>query len=105
MAIGAAACVALGIVVLVARDRGSDGPAAFLAHDSASGLLIEWTRVGSDVTGSATQAQLARPTPGLLADNRLLNEAAREVRRDSSRFTGTISGDSVRLDFAGGLCA
>jgi hypothetical protein len=94
-----AACVAIVAVVLSSGD--DEGPRAFMASDDTSALLVEWTRVGDDLSGSLTQARLVDPAPLLLGDTTLLREKPRELQQGSSAFTGTISDDSVRLRLAG----
>jgi hypothetical protein len=74
-----------------------------VVRDASSALLIEWTRVGDDLLGSMISAQLVVPEPDRFADDRLGGEAAREVQRESRPFSGTVSGDSLRLQFADGL--
>jgi hypothetical protein len=61
-----AACVAIGAVLL--SSGGDDGPRAFMAADDTSALLVEWTRVGDDLSGSLMQARLVDPAPLLLGD-------------------------------------
>ena len=95
----AAVCV---VIIVVAMSSGSDdGPRSFMAADSTGALLVEWTRVGDDVSGSLTQARLLAPTPVLLGNDALLREKPREIPQASSPFTGTVNGDGVRLQLAG----
>ena len=96
-----AAAVCVAIVVVALSSGGDDGPRSFLAADSTSALLVERTRVSDDMSGSLTQARLAQPTPVLFGDDALLREKPREMQQGSSPFTGTVSGDSVRLRLAG----
>jgi hypothetical protein len=97
-------CVAVvAVVAVVASSSGNDdGPRAFVVRDASSALLIEWTRVGDDVSGSMTRAQLVVPEASRFASNKVAAGVPREVVRDSRPFTGTISGDSVRLLFSDG---
>jgi hypothetical protein len=95
-----AVCVAI-VGVIALSSGGDDGPRSLLAADNTSALLVEWTRVGDDVSGSLTQARLAEPTPVLFGDDTLLREKPREMQQGSSPFTGSVSGDSVRLRLAG----
>ena len=104
IAIVGAVVVCVLIVAVIAVSSGStDGRRTFVVRDASSALLIEWTRVGDDVSGSMTRAQLVVPEASRFADDRLAGEVAREVQRESRPFTGTVSGDSVRLQFADGL--
>jgi hypothetical protein len=98
-----AALVACAVVVgvILASSGGDDGSRSFMAADDTSALLVEWTRVGDDLSGSLTQARLAEPAPVLLGDTTLLREKPREMQQGSSPFTGTVSRDSVRLRLAG----
>lgn len=72
-----------------------------MAADSTGALLVEWARVGDDLSRSLTQAGLLAPTPVLFGDDALLREKPRELQQGSSPFTGNVSGDSVRLQLAG----
>ena len=90
-----AVCVAIVVVVLLSG--GDDGPRSFTAAESTGVLLVELTRVGDEVSGSLTPARLMAPTPVLFGNDALL----REMQQGSSPFTGTVSGDSVRLQRAG----
>ena len=96
-----AVAVCVAVIVVVLSSGGDDGPRSFMAADDTGALLVEWTRVGDDVSGSLTQARLAEPTPVLFGDDTLLREKPREMQQGSSPFTGTVSGDSVRLQLAG----
>lgn len=95
-------CVAVIVVTVAACGGNGDGPATFMVRDTRSALLVEWTRVGDDVSGSMTRAQLVVPQPSGLADDRVAAGVAREIARDIRPFTGTIGGDSVRLRFTDG---
>jgi hypothetical protein len=95
--------VALCLAVIVLSSGSDDAPRTFFVRDASSALLIDWTRVGDNVSGSITRAQLVAPEPSRFGDDRLASEVAREVKRDSRPFTGTVSGDSVRLQFADNL--
>ena len=98
-----AAIIACAVIagVILASSGSDDGPRSFMAADNTSALLVEWTRVGDDVSGSLTQARLAEPTPVLFGDDALLRDKPREMQQGSSPFTGAVSGDSVRLQLAG----
>lgn len=100
--VGAVVGCALIVAVIAVSSGNSDGPRTFVVRDASSALLIEWTRVGDDVSGSMTRAQLIIPDASRFADDRVAAGIAREVTRDSRPFTGTISGDSVRLLFSDG---
>jgi hypothetical protein len=92
----AALAACLTIVAVVALSSGSDdGPATFLSHNDQSAIEVKWTRTGGDVSGSLSAAQVTQgqaraeifstaPPPGA-------------IEQHSAPFTGTISGDSVRL--------
>jgi hypothetical protein len=95
-------CVAVVAVIVASSSGSDDGPQTFMVRDSNSALLLEWTRVGDDVSGSMTRAQLVVSEASQSADDRVAAGMAREVTRDSQAFTGTISGHSVRLQFGGG---
>jgi len=98
----AAVAVCVAIVVAVALSSGSDdGPRSFMATRSTAAVLVEWTRVGDDVSGSLTQAGLAEPTPVLFGNDALLREQQREMQQRSIPFTGTVNDDSVRLQLTG----
>jgi len=104
IAVAGAVLVGVLIVAVIAVSSGStDGPRMFMVRDASSALLVDWTRVGDDVSGSMTRAQLVIPEASRFADDRLAGEVAREVQRENRPFTGTVSGDSVRMQFADGL--
>ena len=96
-----AICVAVAATILMASGN-DDASQTFVAQDGSTALLIAWTRVGDDVSGSMTRAQLVVPEPSRFVDARLASEVPREVKRNSRPFTGTSSGDSVRLALADG---
>lgn len=96
-----AVCVAV-VAVIALSSGGGDGPGMFLVRNASSALLIDWTRVGDDVSGLMTRAQLLVPEASRFADDRVAGEVPRELARDSRPFTGTINGDSVRLLFSDG---
>jgi len=99
----AGALVAVVVVAAISLSSGGgDVPGTFVVRDASSALLIEWTRVGDDVSGSMTRAQLVVPESSRFANDRVAAGAPREMTRDSRPFTGTISGDSVRLLFSDG---
>jgi hypothetical protein len=101
--VGAVVVCVLIVAVIAVSSGNTDGPRTFMVRDASSALLINWTRVGDDVSGSMTRAQLVVPEASRFADDRLAGEVAREVQRESRPFSGTVSGDSVRLQFADGL--
>lgn len=104
LAAGAVVVAVLLVVAVIASSSGSsDGPHAFLSKDATAALLVQWDRVGDDVSGTTTYAHFATDTPGLFGDPRLTKEAARDVQRNAAPFTGTISGDSVRLRLSGSV--
>jgi hypothetical protein len=94
------ACVA--IVGVVASSGSSDGRQMFVFHDDDSALLVDWARVGDDVSGSMTYAHLVRHTLGVLEVNRHPEETPRDVQRASGAFTGSVGHDGVRLQFDDG---
>ena len=93
----AAVAVCVASVIVVLSSGGDDRPRSFMAAESTGALLVELTRVGDEVSGSMTQARLVAPTPVLFGNDAGL----REMQQGSSPFTGTVSGDSVRLQLAG----
>jgi len=98
----AAVCGAVIVVTVAACGGNGDGPATFLSHDDESAIGVKWTRVGDDVSGSMTRAQLVVSEASRFASDPVAAGVPREVTRDSRPFTGTISGDSVRLLFTDG---
>jgi len=103
--IAAVAVCAVAGAMLAISSAGDDGPRSFVARDNGSAVLIEWTRVGDDLSGSMTQARLVNAAPDRPVDSRLADEVPRDVQRDTSPFTGTISDRSVRLQFSNLLSA
>jgi hypothetical protein len=100
---GAASVVlVVGVMVLLAG-CGGDGSRSFVVGDGDEVLIVEWTRVGDDVSGSLTSAELKVPeNDTLFGKAPIEGEAQRKIQQDSNAFTGTISGDSVRLQFGSG---
>ncbi len=79
-----------------------DGPHSFLARDDTSALFVEWKRVGDDVSGSLSAAEVNQPQTGPLSGRRAA--AGRDHRADRA-FTGTVSDDSVRLQIGSGAAS
>ena len=101
--VGAVVLCVLIVAVIAVLSGNTDGPRTYMVRDASSTLLVEWTRVGDDVSGSMTRAQLVVPEARRFADDRLAGEVPREVQRESRPFTGTVSGGSVRLQFTESL--
>ena len=79
---------------------GSDvGPASFLAHDDTGAVSVEWKRVGDDVSGSLSAAELNQPQQGLFQAGA---QPPGEITDQTGAFTGTVSDDSVRLQIGSG---
>jgi len=95
-------CVAVVGEIVASSSGSDDGPRTFMVGDSNSALLLEWTRVGDGVSGSMTRAQLVVSEASRFASDPVAAGVPRELTRDSRPFTGTISGDSVRLLFTDG---
>lgn len=95
-------CLAVAGVMVASSSGNDEGPRTFVVKDGTSALLIEWTRVGDDVSGSMTRAQLVVSDASRFADDKVAAGIPRVVTRDIRPFTGTISGDSVRLLFGDG---
>lgn len=94
--------VACVIVASLGACGSDDGPQAFLARDKTSAVFIEWKRVGDDVSGSLSAAEVNQPQTGLFL------AAARppgEITEQTSGFTGTIRDDSVRLTIGSGAAS
>jgi len=79
--------------------------------DNDEAMFVQWTRVGDDLSGSITFARLGAPVSternflGGPAQPDLLNELARDVDTEKVAFTGTVAGDSVRLQQGSGALA
>jgi len=97
---GAHQAVAAGLAVMLVAVAGcgsSDGPQSFLAQDASSAVSVQWKRVGDDVSGSISTTEVTKPETGVFA------EPAGEIKQQSEAFTGTVEGDSVRLQAGGAL--
>ena len=97
-----AALLLAAIAAIALAGCGSDdGPASFLAHDDTGAVFVEWNRVGDDVSGSLSAAEVNQPQEG-----QGFFEAAAQppgaVTEQTGAFTGTVSGDSVRLQVGSG---
>jgi hypothetical protein len=100
-----AATVLVGALVSAATLTGcgsDDGPRSFLARDAESALFVEWKRVGDDVSGSVSAAEINRPQSGLF---QTAAQPPGEVTEQTSAFTGTVSDDSVRLTIGSGAAS
>jgi len=92
LAIAAAAAVVIVLLVVAIGGGNSDGPAAFLSKDADSAVFVSWTRVGDDVSGSLSAAEVARPQPGLFQ-----TVTPGQVVPQTASFTGAVRDGSVRL--------
>jgi len=92
LAIAAAAAVVIVLLVVAIGGGNSDGPAAFLSKDADSAVFVTWTRVGDDVSGSLSAAEIAQPQPGLFQ-----TVTPGQVVPQTASFTGTVRDGSVRL--------
>jgi len=92
LAIAAAAAVVIVLLVVAIGGGNSDGPAAFLSKDADSAVFVTWTRVGDDVSGSLSAAEVAQPQPGLFQ-----TVTPGQVEPQTASFTGTVRDGSVRL--------
>lgn len=102
LAAACAVCIAVLGVVVVATAGSSDGPAAFLFQDTTSAVFVQWTRSGDDVSGTIAGAEIGQPQTGMFG---VALRPAGEVRQHSGPFTGTVDGDSVRLQIGSGSAA
>lgn len=105
-AAGAAAALLLAVIAAIplAGCGSDDGPASFLAHDDTGAVFVEWQRVGDDVSGSLSAAEVNQPQP----QQGLFQAAAQppgEITQQTGAFTGTVSDDSVRLQIGSGAAA
>jgi hypothetical protein len=100
-------CRAIGLPIvlvallsaLLAGCGSDDGPQSFLASDNTSALFVEWKRVGNDVSGSVSAAEVNQPQTGLF---QAAAQPPGEITEQTSGFTGTVSDDSVRLTIGAG---
>lgn len=92
----AAMAVALGAC---GSDSSSDGPQSFLVRDASGALFVEWDRVGNDVTGSMLATNVAQPEAGPFSSTAQTGE---RVQQQTTSFTGTVRGESVRLQVGSG---
>lgn len=97
--IAAVVCVLVVVVIISTRGGGSDGPAGFLSHDAESVVFVQWTRVGDDVSGSLSVAEVTQPQAGLFSSTA---RPAGEIEQQTAPFTGTVGDDSVRLQIGSG---
>ena len=103
-AAGAFAALLLAAIAAtsVAGCGSHDGPASFLWHDNTGAVFVEWKRVGDDVSGSLSAAEVNQRQQGLF-------EAAAqppgEITEQTGAFTGTVSDDSVRLQIGSGAAS
>jgi len=98
LAIAAVAAVVIVLLVIALGAGSSDGPAAFLSKDAGSAVFVSWTRVGDDVSGSLSAAEVAQPQPGLFQ-----TVTPGQVVPQSASFTGTVRDGSVRLLIGAGI--
>jgi hypothetical protein len=89
----------LVVAATIAACGSDDGPQSFLAHDATSALFVEWKRVGDDVSGSVSAAEVNQPQAGLLAS---AAQPPGEISQQTAGFTGTVKDDSVRLTIGSG---
>jgi hypothetical protein len=90
----------LAMLAALAAGCGSDdGPESFLAHDNTSALFVEWKRVGDDVSGSVSAAQVNQPQTSLF---QAAAQPPGEITEQTAGFTGTVSDNSVRLQIGSG---
>ncbi|MCA1678617.1 MAG: hypothetical protein LC777_06550 [Actinobacteria bacterium] len=61
LAVTASATVVIVLVVIAIGGGDPDGPAAFLSKDADSAVFLTWSRVGDDVSGSLSGAEVAQP--------------------------------------------
>lgn len=100
IALAAAIAVPLAMLgVVVATAGSSDGPAAFLFQDKTSAVFVQWTRSGDDVSGTIAGAEVGQPQAGMFG---AALRPAGEVQQHRSAFTGTVDGDSIRLQIGSG---
>lgn len=100
--VAASVCVVIALTATVAGCGSDDGAKSFLARDATSALFVDWKRVGDDVSGSVSAAEINAPQSGLF------EAAARppgQITQQTSGFTGTVSGDSVRLQIGSGAAS
>jgi hypothetical protein len=76
-----------------------DGPASFLGRDDTGAVFVEWKRVGDDVCGSLSAAQVNPPQQGMF---QAAAQPPGEITQQTGAFTGTVSDDSVRLQITAG---
>ena len=105
-AAGAFAALLLAAIAAIplAGCGSDDGPASFLAHDDTGAVFVEWKRVGDDVSGSLSAAEVNQPQP----QQGLFQAAAQppgEITQQTGTFTGTVSDDSVRLQIGSGAAS
>jgi hypothetical protein len=93
--VAAAACLAVIASTVAACGGGGDGPASFLSQDGTSAIFVQWTRTGSDVSGSLSTAEVTQPQ----AKTELFSTAPPpgQIQQQTGPFTGTVHDDSVRL--------
>ena len=100
-AAGAFAVLLLAAIaaMLLAGCGSDDGPASFLGRDDTGAVFVEWKRVGDDVSGSLSAAQVNPPQQGMF---QAAAQPPGEITKQTGAFTGTVSDDSVRLQITGG---
>jgi hypothetical protein len=80
--------------VAVGACGSSGGRKSFVAHDRSGAVFVEWTRTGDDVTGSISATEITQPQTGVFSS---ATRPAGQVKQQTQTFTGTVRGDSVRL--------
>ena len=103
-AAGAFAVLSLAAIAAtsVAGCGSHDGPASFLWHDNTGAVFVEWKRVGDDVSGSLSAAEVNQPQQGLF---QAAAQPPGEITEQTGAFTGTVSDDSVRLQIGSGAAS
>lgn len=100
--VAASIVAVVALAAIVAGCGSDDGPQSFLARDDTSALFVEWKRVGEDVSGSVSAAQVNQPQTGLF---QAAAQPPGEITEQTSGFTGTVSDDSVRLQIGAGAAS
>lgn len=89
--------LAAALAVLAAAAGGcgsSDGRESFLAHDASGAVFVQWTRTGDELAGSISATEVTQPRNGVFSS---ATQPAGQIKQQTQTFTGTVRGDSVRL--------
>jgi len=84
----------LGAVIVAGCGGTSDAPKSFLSYEGQTAVFVQWTRIGDDVSGTLSAAEVSQRQAGMFLS---AANPPGEVTQQTAPFTGTVRDDSVRL--------